>query len=201
MPSPCPYAPCINRLIGTCTRPPAPADRVPGRRKPRIRVLSIRSSAPAVLAGASPIFGPGFKSFSNPLVPTVTAWRWPAREHPSGSFGDARCRRRRKSGADSGFPIEDSGACANLGATVGVCLPTALCFDRPSSCSSPYEEMFGEICGHRYLYSVLHTCQTLVMMMSFICSCRNRKEEPISIYTFRKVRTIRGCLEGLTLMI
>jgi hypothetical protein len=40
-----------------------------------------------------------------------------------------------------------------------------------------------------------------VMMMSFICSCRNKKEEPSSIYTFRKVRTIRGCLEGLTLMI
>ena len=40
-----------------------------------------------------------------------------------------------------------------------------------------------------------------VMMMSFICSCRNKKEEQSSIYTLRKVRTIRGCLEGLTLMI
>ena len=40
-----------------------------------------------------------------------------------------------------------------------------------------------------------------MMMMSFICSCRNQKEEPSSIYTLRKVRTIRGCLEGLTLMI
>jgi hypothetical protein len=39
------------------------------------------------------------------------------------------------------------------------------------------------------------------MMMSFICSCRNKKEEPSSIYTLRKVRSIRGCLEGLTLMI
>ena len=39
------------------------------------------------------------------------------------------------------------------------------------------------------------------MMMSFICSCRNKKEEPSSIYTLRKVRTIRGCLEGLALMI
>jgi hypothetical protein len=38
-------------------------------------------------------------------------------------------------------------------------------------------------------------------MMSFICSCRNKKEEPSSIYTLRKVCTIRGCLEGLTLMI
>ena len=35
----------------------------------------------------------------------------------------------------------------------------------------------------------------------FICSCRNKKEEPSSIYTLRKVRTIRGCLEGLTLII
>ena len=41
----------------------------------------------------------------------------------------------------------------------------------------------------------------MMMMMSFICSCRNKKEEPSSIYTLRKVRTIRGCLEGLTLMI
>jgi hypothetical protein len=41
----------------------------------------------------------------------------------------------------------------------------------------------------------------LLMIMSFICSCRNKKEEPSSIYTLRKVRTIRGCLEGLTLMI
>ena len=39
------------------------------------------------------------------------------------------------------------------------------------------------------------------MMMSFICSYRNKKEEPSSIYTLRKVRAIRGCLEGLTLMI
>ena len=31
-----------------------------------------------------------------------------------------------------------------------------------------------------------------MMMMSFICSCRNKKEEPSSIYTLRKVRTIRG---------
>ena len=38
-------------------------------------------------------------------------------------------------------------------------------------------------------------------MMSLICSCRNKKEEPSSIYTFRKVRTLRGCLEGLALMI
>jgi hypothetical protein len=28
------------------------------------------------------------------------------------------------------------------------------------------------------------------MMMSFICSCRNKKKEPSSIYTLRKVRTI-----------
>jgi hypothetical protein len=28
-----------------------------------------------------------------------------------------------------------------------------------------------------------------------------KKEEQSSIYTLRKVRTIRGCLEGLTLMI
>jgi hypothetical protein len=39
------------------------------------------------------------------------------------------------------------------------------------------------------------------MMMSFICSCRNKTEEPSSIYTLRKVPTIRGSLEGLTLMI
>jgi hypothetical protein len=37
--------------------------------------------------------------------------------------------------------------------------------------------------------------------MSFICSRRNKKEEPSSIYTLRKVCTKRGCLEGLTLMI
>ena len=36
-----------------------------------------------------------------------------------------------------------------------------------------------------------------LMMMAFICSCRNKKLEPSSIYTFRKVHTIRGCLEGL----
>jgi hypothetical protein len=35
------------------------------------------------------------------------------------------------------------------------------------------------------------------MIMSFICSCRNKKSEPIFMYTFRKVRTMRGCLEGL----
>jgi hypothetical protein len=29
-----------------------------------------------------------------------------------------------------------------------------------------------------------------MMMMSFICSCRNKKKEPSSIYTLRKVRTI-----------
>jgi len=40
-----------------------------------------------------------------------------------------------------------------------------------------------------------------MMIMSFICSCRNKKEEPSSIYTLRKVRTIRGSLEGLVLMI
>ena len=31
---------------------------------------------------------------------------------------------------------------------------------------------------------------TQMMMMSFICSCRNKKEEQRSIYTLRKVRTI-----------
>ncbi len=41
----------------------------------------------------------------------------------------------------------------------------------------------------------------LVMMMSFICSCRNNKLESSSMYTLRKVHTIRGCLEDLTLMI
>jgi hypothetical protein len=46
-----------------------------------------------------------------------------------------------------------------------------------------------------------HTRVRHTMMMSFICSCRNKKEEQSSIYTLRKVRTIRGCLEGLTLMI
>ena len=30
---------------------------------------------------------------------------------------------------------------------------------------------------------------------------QKQKEEQSSIYTLRKVRTIRGCLEGLTLMI
>ena len=40
-----------------------------------------------------------------------------------------------------------------------------------------------------------------MMMMSFICFCRNKKEEPGSIYTLRKVRTIRGGLEGLAQMI
>ncbi len=30
---------------------------------------------------------------------------------------------------------------------------------------------------------------------------RNQKQEPSSIYTLRKVRTVRGCLEGLALMI
>ena len=40
-----------------------------------------------------------------------------------------------------------------------------------------------------------------LMMMSFICSCRNKKEEQSSIYTLRKVHTILGCLEGLSLMI
>ena len=49
--------------------------------------------------------------------------------------------------------------------------------------------------------SVRNAPVLLKMMMSFICSCRNKKEEPSSIYTFRKVRTIRGCLEGLALMI
>jgi len=48
-----------------------------------------------------------------------------------------------------------------------------------------------------------HIRNTIVsmMMMSLICSCRNKKQEPTSMYTFRKVRTIRGCLEGLALMI
>jgi len=41
----------------------------------------------------------------------------------------------------------------------------------------------------------------IMMIMSFLCSCRNKKEESSSIYTFRKVRTIRGSLEGLALMI
>jgi hypothetical protein len=42
-----------------------------------------------------------------------------------------------------------------------------------------------------------------VMMMSFICFCRNKKAKNRSQapYTLRKVRTIRGCLEGLALMI
>jgi hypothetical protein len=34
--------------------------------------------------------------------------------------------------------------------------------------------------------------------MSFICSCRNKKEEPSSIYTLRKVRTITIQRAGLT---
>jgi hypothetical protein len=34
------------------------------------------------------------------------------------------------------------------------------------------------------------------MMMSFICSYRNKNQDSSSIYTLRKVRTIRGCLEG-----
>jgi hypothetical protein len=46
-----------------------------------------------------------------------------------------------------------------------------------------------------------HKSKQMMMMMSFICSCRNKKEEPSSICTLRRVRTIRGCLEGLTLMI
>jgi hypothetical protein len=29
-----------------------------------------------------------------------------------------------------------------------------------------------------------------MMMIFFICSCRNKKQEPITIYTLRKVRTI-----------
>jgi hypothetical protein len=33
-------------------------------------------------------------------------------------------------------------------------------------------------------------------MMSFICSCRNKIEEPSSIDTLRKVRTIRGITGG-----
>jgi hypothetical protein len=40
-----------------------------------------------------------------------------------------------------------------------------------------------------------------MMIMSFLCSCRNKKEGQISIYTLRQVRTIRGSLEGLALMI
>ena len=51
------------------------------------------------------------------------------------------------------------------------------------------------------LVYLLHKVKMMMMMMSFICSCRIQKEEPSSIYTLRKVRTIRGCLEGLPLMI
>ena len=39
---------------------------------------------------------------------------------------------------------------------------------------------------------LLCACDSAMMMRSFICSCRNKKEEPSSIYTLRKVRTIRG---------
>ena len=35
----------------------------------------------------------------------------------------------------------------------------------------------------------------------FYLLLQKQKFEPSSIYTFRKVRTIRGCLEGLALMI
>ena len=35
----------------------------------------------------------------------------------------------------------------------------------------------------------------------FYSFLQKQKWEPSSIYTLRKVRTIRGCLEGLTLMI
>jgi hypothetical protein len=34
-----------------------------------------------------------------------------------------------------------------------------------------------------------------LMMMSFICSCRNKKEEPSSIYTLRKVGAARALLQ------
>ena len=37
-------------------------------------------------------------------------------------------------------------------------------------------------------------------MMSFMCSCRNKNSSRTS-YTFKKVRNIRGSLEGLALMI
>jgi hypothetical protein len=39
-----------------------------------------------------------------------------------------------------------------------------------------------------------------MMMMSFICSCRN-KNQPPNLYTPRVLPTIRGCLEGLALMV
>jgi hypothetical protein len=67
-------------------------------------------------------------------------------------------------------------------------------------------QLSGQQLVHLYLSAGLSVQYALrmndtQMMMSFICSCRNKKEEPSSIYTLRKVRTIRGCLEGLTLMI
>jgi hypothetical protein len=41
------------------------------------------------------------------------------------------------------------------------------------------------------------TIMSNTWMMAFICSCRNKIGAELHIYTLRKVRTIRGCLEGL----
>ena len=48
----------------------------------------------------------------------------------------------------------------------------------------------GQIFCFVVLLQSLMTVVKSMMMMSFICSCRNKKEEPSSMYTFRKLRTI-----------
>ena len=52
-----------------------------------------------------------------------------------------------------------------------------------------------------YFKSEGRTQVVFYLFWSFICSCRNKQWEPSSTYTLRKVRTIRGCLKGLILMI
>ena len=91
------------------------------------------------------------------------------------------------------WKVQPSGATRQTSQTMNVTRIVYSCHCRKKPSSTTPSLVSGQI------IAILKV--VLMIMMSFICSCRNKKKEPSSIYTLSKIRTIRGCFEVLTLMI